>query len=75
MYNPRIPPQLEGIVLRALSKDPANRPASARDFARMLANYLAVGNEDTVIRPVAPRPVQPQPAPQPQPRASDSRCA
>jgi serine/threonine-protein kinase len=36
--NPEIPPQLEFIVLRALELDPADRYASAREFAGDLAN-------------------------------------
>ncbi len=73
MYNPRIPPQLEALVLRALSKDPADRPASAREFARLLANYRDVGEQATVVRPVQPRPPQPQVNPRPvAPRAATS---
>jgi serine/threonine protein kinase/beta-lactam-binding protein with PASTA domain len=56
MYNPRIPVQLEAIVLRALNKEPDARPPSARDFARMLATYRDMGDQVTVMRPVAPRP-------------------
>ncbi len=73
MYNSRIPPQLEAIVLRALNKDPARRPHSAREFANLLESYRTAGDQATVVRPVAPGP--PRPAPQPrtnqptQPRA------
>jgi serine/threonine-protein kinase len=74
MYNPRIPPQLEALVLRALSKDPVDRPASAREFARLLANYRDIGEQDTVVRPVQPRPVQPPVSPRPvQPRPMQPR--
>jgi serine/threonine-protein kinase len=71
MYNPRIPPQLESLILRALSKDPDGRPATARDFARQLGSYRDIGDQVTVVGPVGPRPAQPpvarpvQPAPRP----------
>src|SRR5215217_930474 len=78
MYNPRIPPQLESLVLRALSKDADGRPTTARDFARQLSSYRDIGEQATVVGPVGPRlaqsqnprPVQPQsPRPaQPAPR-------
>src|SRR4051794_31606658 len=64
MYNPRIPPQLESLVLRALSKEPDGRPTTARDFARQLSSYRDVGDQATVVGPAAPRPIQ-QPAPRP----------
>jgi serine/threonine-protein kinase len=64
MYNPRIPPQLESLVLRALSKEPDARPATARDFARQLGGYRDIGEQATVVGPVAPRPIQ-QPNPRP----------
>jgi eukaryotic-like serine/threonine-protein kinase len=67
MYNPRIPPQLESLVLRALSKEPDGRPTTARDFARQLSRYRDVGEQATVIGPAAPRPAV-RPAPQPSPR-------
>jgi len=65
MYNPRIPVQLEALVLRALSKDPADRPASAREFARLLAGYRDIGEQATVVRPVQSRSPQPQVNPRP----------
>jgi serine/threonine protein kinase/beta-lactam-binding protein with PASTA domain len=65
MYNPRIPVQLEALVLRAISKDPADRPASAREFARLLANYRDIGEQATIVRPVQPRSPQPQVNPRP----------
>jgi eukaryotic-like serine/threonine-protein kinase len=71
MYNPRIPPQLESLVLRALSKDPDGRPTTARDFARQLGGYRDIGEQATVVgtvgarpsQPPNPRPVQPSPRP------------
>jgi eukaryotic-like serine/threonine-protein kinase len=64
MYNPRIPPQLESLVLRALSKEPDGRPTTARDFARQLGGYRDIGEQATVVGPVAPRLSQP-PIPRP----------
>ena len=69
MYNPRIPPQLESLVLRALSKEPDGRPTTARDFARQLGGYRDIGEQATVVGPVAPRPAQPAAAPRPRPHA------
>jgi serine/threonine-protein kinase len=63
MYNPHIPYQLETLVLRALSKDPAQRPASAYEFARLLRGYLVVGAQETMLRPTTrPAPMRPAPA-------------
>lgn len=85
MFNPRIPPQLEALVLQSLSKDPAQRPASAREFAQLLARYQSAGDQATVVRPAPPRPSVPPsqrngpapqtpPAPQPRnPRTSNTR--
>lgn len=67
MYNPRIPPQLEALVLRTLSKDPAQRPASARELGALLHNYASINEQQTVVRPVVPYP-EPRPQPRPQPR-------
>src|SRR6266545_895831 len=64
MYNPRIPPQLESLVLRALSKEPDRRPITARDFARQLSGYRDIGEQATVVGPPIPRPAQP-PIPRP----------
>jgi len=74
MYNPRIPPQLESLVLRALSKDPDGRPTTARDFARQLGSYRDIGDQATVVGPIGPRPIpSPNPRPaQPAPRPVSS---
>src|SRR6185295_17519104 len=58
MYNPRIQPQLESLVLRALSKEPDGRPTTARDFARQLGSYRDMGEQATVVGPPGPRPAQ-----------------
>jgi eukaryotic-like serine/threonine-protein kinase len=70
MYNPRIPPQLESLVLRALAKEPDTRPTTARDFARQLSSYRTIGEQATVVGPVAPRPIQP---PNPRPATPSPR--
>jgi len=71
MYNPRIPPALEALVLRALSKDPDQRPATAQEFTRLLSGWRDAGEQPTVMRPVAPRPV-PRPAPRPVPTTTNT---
>src|SRR5262245_6650264 len=75
MLNPRIPPALEALTLRAMSKDPDDRPATAQEFARLLAGWRDVGEQATVVRPVPPRPAPPRNSadgaayPRPMPRA------
>jgi eukaryotic-like serine/threonine-protein kinase len=64
MLNARIPLQLEALVLRALAKRPEERPASAREFARLLRSYQTVGEQETLVRPVAQHPAQ-RPSPRP----------
>jgi eukaryotic-like serine/threonine-protein kinase len=59
--NPLIPPQLEAIILRALSKNPAGRFGSAAEMEQALRNYAAFGAQATVAVPLAP----PRPAPAP----------
>ncbi len=63
MFNAQIPPRLEALVLAALSKNPDERPASAREFAQMLRAYRTASQEATVVRPAMPRPSQPRAAP------------
>lgn len=64
MFNAQIPPRLEELVLAALSKNPDERPASAREFAQMLRAYRTASQEATIVRPAMPRP-QPRSAPGP----------
>ncbi|NWF80601.1 MAG: Stk1 family PASTA domain-containing Ser/Thr kinase [Chloroflexi bacterium] len=65
--NPQIPAGLEALVLRALAKDPAQRPASALEFATALANYERAAQQATVINPGLARPAAPPPQPRLQP--------
>ena len=46
--NPSVSLQLESIVRRALSKDPANRYRDASQFGRILGSYLDQGREQTI---------------------------
>lgn len=58
-FNPHVPPQLEVLVLRALAKDPRQRPASAYEFAQLLNNYRSVAAQETVLTPNVARPAEP----------------
>jgi serine/threonine-protein kinase len=59
--NPVIPVGLEALILRALSKDPAQRPQSAQEFARLLAAYEQVAQQDTLVNTALPQPERPAP--------------
>ena len=80
--NPHIPPGLEALVLRAMAKDPAERPQGAQEFARLLAGYEQVAMQDTVINQSLPRPslfrassLSPPRAPRHSPRSAPSQTA
>ncbi|MBN1484697.1 MAG: Stk1 family PASTA domain-containing Ser/Thr kinase [Chloroflexia bacterium] len=60
--NPALPPNVEGIVLRALAKDPRARFDSARDMRMALEYYRLAGSEMTGLIP-QPGAVSPRPAP------------
>jgi eukaryotic-like serine/threonine-protein kinase len=51
--NPAISPRLQGIVLRALARDPANRYPSARKFASDLSASLAEEREAQPLESLA----------------------
>lgn len=44
-----VPPELESICLRAISREPAERYQTARDLHRVIDNYIA-GERDTALR-------------------------
>jgi eukaryotic-like serine/threonine-protein kinase len=46
MANPKIPPELQEVLYRALERDPKNRYARAKDFASDLRHLDQVGVED-----------------------------
>jgi len=63
-YNPAVPPELEAIVDKALSKLPEARYRTANEFAQVLRVYQAdVGAYASVPRPVRPRPAAMKPRP------------
>ncbi|NTU79432.1 MAG: Stk1 family PASTA domain-containing Ser/Thr kinase [Chloroflexales bacterium] len=71
--NPSITPGLESLILRALAKDPAQRPRSAQEFAQLLANYGQLAQQETVLNQAVSRPQQSaQTAPQTSPRAASA---
>ncbi len=69
--NPSVSTQLEGIVRRALAKDPAQRYRNADQMAAALTAYLQQGEENTLMgMPPVTAPTQPdRGAPRPRPAA------
>ncbi|MBN9389209.1 MAG: Stk1 family PASTA domain-containing Ser/Thr kinase [Chloroflexi bacterium] len=54
-FNPSIPPVVEQIVLKALSKDPNQRFATAAQLSKALRNLEAQSDQGTMVqRPVPP---------------------
>jgi hypothetical protein len=51
--NPSIPPELAALILRLLAKDPAKRPASAREVAEALQNPAPVSFVPKDVTPPA----------------------
>jgi serine/threonine protein kinase/tetratricopeptide (TPR) repeat protein len=51
---PDLPPELSALVLRCLARDPARRPASARELADLLAPFVHI-RSDATITEGAPR--------------------
>jgi serine/threonine-protein kinase len=47
-HAPDISPDLDAVVLRALARDPADRPSTAREFASLLEKALAPSNAQGV---------------------------
>lgn len=79
--NPNVTLQLESIVNRAMAKDPAQRFASADQFARALVAYAQQGDEQTMVnmqpvRPPAPSPrnTMPTAATAPRPAATQPQA-
>ncbi|HEY0607541.1 MAG TPA: Stk1 family PASTA domain-containing Ser/Thr kinase [Herpetosiphonaceae bacterium] len=71
-FNPSLPPTLDALVLRAIAKDPGQRPGSAAQFAQELRDFRSGRMQQTVAVPVNPAPRQPvQRTAQPTPRRLD----
>lgn len=70
-FNPQVPPQLDTLVLRAMAKEPSQRPASAAEFAQLLTNYRNVASQETMFNPnLVPRPAEPVRVPPAVPKPS-----
>ena len=52
-HNPGVSTALEQLIMRALAKNPSERPATAKEFGQLLR-----AQEETEVRDTAPRPVR-----------------
>lgn len=60
VFNPAIPPSLEQIILKVLSKEPAGRYRTADQFGRILLNFSQSADLYAAnIPPLSPQPAQP----------------
>lgn len=53
-HNPNVSQNLEALIMRALAKNPSDRPATAKEFAQLLRAH-----EETEVRDTLPRPIRP----------------
>ncbi len=60
-FNPAIPPELDQIVQKVMSKEPASRYRTADQLGRILITYLRQGHQATnqFVAPVTVRPAAP----------------
>ncbi len=65
--NPRVPPSVERLVERMLSKDPAQRFANADDVANVIFHLLHASSEATAAIPITRPPVSTPSTSQPPP--------
>jgi serine/threonine protein kinase len=64
--NPEVPPALADLIHRLLEKDPARRPASAREVAQAVEAVRQGSTDDgpvMMLTPAQPPPAPPDPAP------------
>lgn len=59
--NPKVPPGVEYLVNKALSKAPEDRFGDAEAFARAISGYLRAGTETTVPQSAIQRPIRQEP--------------
>ncbi len=52
-HNPNVSQNLEALIMRALAKNPSDRPATAKEFAQLLRAH-----EETEVRDTLPRPIR-----------------
>lgn len=75
-FNPEIPPTLEQIILKVLSKEPAARYRTADQFARVLSTFLEAQQNPVVARQsTSDADTQPQLIPLQAPQASQIHLA
>jgi len=68
--NPRIPPRLEWLVRKVLSKEPATRYRHADQFGMVIDEYLREGDAQTIPHPLVTDQTPLPPAAQPSPSAA-----
>ncbi|MER5727376.1 serine/threonine-protein kinase [Streptomyces sp. NPDC002138] len=75
--RPEVPPAVDHLVTRLLTKNPGERPADAREIAGLLRglSVAVVPRPTVVVTPLTPPPPGPPPGPPADPaRAVEARC-
>ncbi len=69
------PPELQAVMDRGLARAPADRYATAPEFARALKEAISGGSGTTAAAPVAPTHAEPRPAAHAEPERQRARTA